>query len=84
MYGSDAACRYACRTGACSRVGDRGRANKKSDKDRSRTGICNCRGVIERKKQEERITHHLHSPRLSECRQAAGGGELSENGSESG
>lgn len=28
MYGSDAACRYACRTGACSRVGDRGRANK--------------------------------------------------------
>lgn len=57
---------------------------KKSDKDRSRTGICNCRGVIERKKQEERITHHLHSPRLSECRQAAGGGELSENGSESG
>lgn len=52
MYGSDAACRYACRTGACSRVGDRGRANKKPDKDRSRTGICNCRGVIERKNKK--------------------------------
>lgn len=40
--------------------------------------------LLKGKKQEERITHHLHSPRLSECRQAAGGGELSENGSESG